>query len=45
VIASCGVALAPGDDPQTIERKVTAVEPGLFVDTLRRICAGDLILP
>jgi phosphoribosylglycinamide formyltransferase 1 len=45
VIASCSVTLAPGDDPETIERKVTAVEPGLFVDTLRRICAGELILP
>jgi phosphoribosylglycinamide formyltransferase 1 len=45
VIASRSVALAPGDDPGTIERKVTAVEPELFVDTLRRICAGELILP
>ncbi len=45
VIASRSVTLAPGDDPETIERKVTAVEPGLFVDTLRRICQGDLILP
>lgn len=44
-IASCRVPLAPGDDPETIERKVTAVEPGLFVDTLRRICAGELVLP
>jgi len=45
VIASCRVALAPGDDAETIERKVTAVEPALFVDTLRRICAGELVLP
>jgi phosphoribosylglycinamide formyltransferase-1 len=45
VIASRRVALAPGDDAETIERKVTEVEPGLFVDTLRGICAGELVLP
>lgn len=45
VIASRRVALARGDDPETIERKVTAVEPELFVDTLRRICRGEVILP
>jgi phosphoribosylglycinamide formyltransferase 1 len=45
VIASCSVTLAPGDDAETIERKVTGVEPALFVDTLRRICAGELMLP
>jgi phosphoribosylglycinamide formyltransferase-1 len=45
VIASRSVALAPGDDAETIERKVTEVEPALFVDTLRRICAGELMLP
>ena len=45
VIASRSVALAPGDDAETIERKVASVEPELFVDTLRRICAGELALP
>ncbi len=45
VIASRSVTLAPGDDAETIERKVTGVEPSLFVDTLRRICAGELVLP
>jgi phosphoribosylglycinamide formyltransferase 1 len=45
VIASRSVTLAPGDAPETIERKVTEVEPELFVDTLRRICAGELELP
>ena len=45
VIASRSVALAPGDDAETIERKVTEVEPDLFVETLRRICAGELALP
>jgi phosphoribosylglycinamide formyltransferase-1 len=44
-VASRRVPLAPGDDAETIERKVTAVEPGLFVETLRRICAGELMLP
>ena len=45
VIASRSVTLAPGDDAATIERKVTAAEPALFVDTLRRICAGEVTLP
>ncbi len=45
VIASRCVPLEPGDDPEAIERKVTAVEPGLLVDTLRRIGSGELALP
>ena len=45
VIASVEVPLAAGDSPEEIERKVTAVEPGLFVDTLKRITTGELVLP
>ena len=45
VVASVEVRLAPGDDAEVIERKVTAVEPGLFVATLRRISDGTLRLP
>jgi phosphoribosylglycinamide formyltransferase-1 len=45
VIASVEAPLAQGDDPVEIERKVTALEPALFVRTLRRICEGTLALP
>jgi phosphoribosylglycinamide formyltransferase-1 len=45
VIAACHVALAPGDDAAAIERKVTAAEPALFVEVLRRIERGELRLP
>jgi phosphoribosylglycinamide formyltransferase-1 len=45
VIASVEVRLERGDDAEAIERKVTAVEPGLFVATLRRISEGSLRLP
>jgi phosphoribosylglycinamide formyltransferase 1 len=45
VIARVTAPLAPGDDAEAIERKVTAVEPGLFVATLRQISEGALRLP
>jgi len=45
VIAQAKVTVAGGDDADAIERKVTAVEPGLLVDTLRRIAEGSLICP
>jgi phosphoribosylglycinamide formyltransferase-1 len=45
VLASVEIPVAPGDTAETIERKVTAVEPALFVQTLQRIVAGTLRLP
>jgi len=44
-LAALQVPLAPGDDAADIEAKVTAAEPGFFVDVLRRISAGELQLP
>jgi phosphoribosylglycinamide formyltransferase-1 len=44
-VAAVEVRLAPGDDAAAIEAKVTAAEPGLLVDVLRRISAGKLVLP
>jgi len=44
-VASVEVPLAAGDDAAAIEAKVTAAEPGLLVDVLRRISAGTLALP
>ena len=44
VIARRGVAVRPGDTPETLEARVTALEPAVFVDTLRRIAAGEIVL-
>jgi phosphoribosylglycinamide formyltransferase 1 len=44
-VAAIEVPLAPGDDAAAIEAKVTAAEPGLLVDVLRRISEGTLVLP
>jgi phosphoribosylglycinamide formyltransferase-1 len=44
-VASVEVALTAGDDVAAIEAKVTAAEPGLLVDVLRRISEGTLALP
>jgi phosphoribosylglycinamide formyltransferase-1 len=45
VVASRSTPLAPGDDAAAIEAKVTALEPDLLVDVLRRISSGALTLP
>ena len=45
VIAQTSVSLEPGDTAESIERRVMAAEPALFVDTLRRIAGGELRLP
>jgi len=45
VLASVRVPLTPGDSVEEIERKVTALEPGLMVDVLRQISQGALKLP
>ena len=45
VIARVLVPLTAGDDAETIERKVTAAEPGLYVATLQQISEGALQLP
>jgi phosphoribosylglycinamide formyltransferase-1 len=45
VVAAREISLTPGDDAATIEAKVTAIEPGLLVETLRRISDGALKLP
>ncbi|HEY9233515.1 MAG TPA: formyltransferase family protein [Phenylobacterium sp.] len=39
------VPVHAGDTPESLEARVTAMEPGFFIDTLRRIAAGDLELP
>ena len=44
-IAQRRVPLAPGDDAETIERKVVAAEAPFFVETLQRIASGAIQLP
>jgi phosphoribosylglycinamide formyltransferase 1 len=44
-LAAVEVELGPGDNAAAIEAKVTAAEPGLLVDVLRRISQGILALP
>jgi phosphoribosylglycinamide formyltransferase-1 len=45
VIAQRTITIAPTDGAEDIERKVMAVEPELFVETLARIARGELVLP
>jgi len=45
VIARRSVPVEPGDTAETLEARVTALEPAFFVDTLQRIAEGVLRLP
>ncbi len=44
VIARRSLTLAPGDTAEALEARVTALEPGFFVETLREIAEGRLSL-
>jgi phosphoribosylglycinamide formyltransferase-1 len=44
MIAQVSAPIGPGDSVDEIEARVRALEPGLLVDTLRRIQAGELRL-
>ena len=41
VLAQVRVPVLPTDTPETLERRVMAAEPGLYVDLLKRICRTD----
>lgn len=45
VLAQARVIIEPGDTVEIIQAKVMAAEPGLYIDTLRRILSGALSLP
>jgi phosphoribosylglycinamide formyltransferase-1 len=45
VIAARSVPVQPGDTPETLEARVTALEPAFFVETLSRIADGTIRLP
>jgi phosphoribosylglycinamide formyltransferase-1 len=44
VIDRMSVPVQAGDTPQALEARVTALEPVFFVNTLRRIANGDIVL-
>ena len=45
IVARVEVPVAGGDTAQSLEARVMAAEPALFVQTLQRLVAGDLTLP
>lgn len=45
VLGRWPVPLAPDETADSLEARVTALEPSLFVETLIRIAAGELALP
>jgi len=45
VIARRAVAVAAGDTPESLEARVTALEPGFYVETLQAIAVGAIQLP
>jgi len=45
IVAQVSAPVRPGDTIDDIEARVRALEPGLLVDTLRRIAKGELKLP
>ena len=44
IVAQRSVPVEPGDTAETLEARITAVEPLFFVETLRRISKGELAL-
>lgn len=44
VLARRAVPVEPGDTPETLEARVTALEPGFFVEALGRIARGEIAL-
>ncbi len=45
VIARRAVPVEPGDTPESLEARVTALEPEFYVATLRQIAEGAIVLP
>jgi phosphoribosylglycinamide formyltransferase-1 len=45
VVAQVKLPIAPGETAESVERRVTAVEPKLFVETLQKLESGRLALP
>jgi len=44
VIARMSVSVEPGETPESLEARVTGLEPAFFVETLCRIANGEIVL-
>jgi phosphoribosylglycinamide formyltransferase-1 len=44
VIARMSVPVEPGDTPESLEARVTGLEPRFFIETLCRIAEGEIVL-
>ncbi len=44
IVAQHQIPIDPIDDAETLERKITAAEPPFFVETLKKIAAGEIVL-
>lgn len=44
IVAQIEIPITPVDDAASVEAKVTAAEPRFFVDTLRAIASGEIVL-
>lgn len=45
VVAQRAVPVEPGDTAETLEARVTAIEPAFYLETVQRIASGELKLP
>lgn len=45
VVARRSVSVEPGDTPESLEARVTSLEPQFYVETLKELVDGRLILP
>ena len=45
ILAQRAIELDPSETVESLEARVTALEPELFVETLQQIASGDLVLP
>ena len=45
ILAQLSTPVAPGETAESLEARITAMEPDFFVQTLKRIVSGELELP
>lgn len=45
VIARKAIPISPGETAESLEAKVTAAEPGFYVEVLQQVVAGQIVLP
>lgn len=45
ILAQRAAPLAPDETVDSLEARITALEPGFFVDVLQQIARGELVLP